>query len=59
MSETVEREQVRLKVRGIINRGELIGKQSYEHLSMIDGWIQLVEPSRRIGFEKTTTRVLA
>ena len=59
MSETVEREQVRLEVRGIINRGELIGKQSYEHLSMIDGWIQLVEPSRHIGFEDSAIRVLA
>ena len=59
MSATVESEQVRLEVRGIMKRGELIKKQSYEDLSMRENWIQLMEPSWCIEFEKTTTRVLA
>ena len=59
MSATVESEQVRLEVRGIMKRGELIKKQSYEDLSMRENWVQLMEPSWRVEFEKPTTRVLA
>ena len=57
MSATVESEQVRLEVRGIMKRGELIKKQSYEDLSMRENWIQLMEPSQRTEFEETTTKV--